>query len=56
MTKLFPFLFAAAIAGTCSRDLPYPIEQFETPDGDAVSVAMISAAVLLIARSDMMIL
>ena len=41
MTKLFPFLFAAAIAGTCSRDIPYPVEQFTTPAGESVSVAMI---------------
>ena len=41
MTKLFPFLFAAAIAGTCSRDIPYPVEQFTTPAGETVSVAMI---------------
>ena len=41
MTKLIPFLFAAAIAGTCSKDIPYPVEQFETPAGETVSVAMI---------------
>lgn len=41
MTKLIPFLFAAAIASTCSKDIPYPVEQFETPAGETVSVAMI---------------
>jgi len=41
MSKLFPFLIAAALTGTCSREIPYPVERFNTPAGEEVSVAMI---------------